>query len=138
MLMRYWAAFCALVVLVPGSSAQLDSITDQGVYRTFITHLPSGYSPNNEYPILFSMHGLSSNAAQQQVYSAFDPIADTAGFIVVYPNGVSGSWDLNGAGPDVMFLSNLLDTMDARYSLNGCLYYTGMSMGGFMTYVMGC
>jgi len=113
--------------------AQLDSIYDQGVYRDFIVHLPSGYSTSNQYPLVLNMHGLNSSAVHQQSYSQFDDIADSLRFIVVYPNAISNSWTTIGDS-DVDFLSNLVDSIRTDYSCNNCLFVTGMSQGGFMTY----
>ena len=64
-------------LIVYSSFAQLDSIYEQGVYRTFIVHLPTGYNSNNQYPLVINLHGLNSSAAQQEAYSQFDIIADT-------------------------------------------------------------
>lgn len=117
--------------------AQLDSIYDQSVWRTFIVHLPTGYTTTNQYPIVLNLHGYNSDAAQQQSYTQFDNVADTEGFIVVYPNGISNAWAINGT-TDVNFLSHLVDTIRANYSCNSCLFVTGMSDGGFMTYKFAC
>ena len=115
--------------------AQIDSIYDQGVQRTFIIHLPTGYSTNNQYPIVLNLHGLLSNATIQQSITEFDNIADIKGFIVVYPNGngILNKWETI-SNSDVDFLSNLVDTIRANYSTNNCLFVTGFSQGGFMTY----
>lgn len=117
--------------------AQLDSIFDQGVYRTFIVHTPTGYNPSNRYPLVINLHGLNSNAAQQAGYSQFDKVADTEKFIVVYPNAIDQSWKLNG-NADVDFIAHLIDTIRQRYACNACLFSTGMSMGGFLTYKLAC
>ena len=79
-----------LIFITHFSFAQMDSIYDQSVYRTYIVHLPSGYSASNQYPAVINLHGLNSNAAQQQSYSQFDNVADSLGFIVVYPNAKIG------------------------------------------------
>ena len=123
------------IVLLTANSlyAQLDSIFDQGVYRSFIVHKPAGYSSINEYPIVLNLHGLRSSATGQQTYTRFDDIADSLGFIVVYPNGISNSWTTTG-DIDVDFLSHLVDSIRANYATNNCLFVTGMSQGGFMTY----
>lgn len=117
--------------------AQLDSIFDQGVYRTFIVHRPAGYNPNNRYPLVINLHGLNSNAAQQAGYSQFDKVADAEKFIVVYPNAIDQSWKLN-VNDDVNFIAHLIDTIRQRYACNACLFATGMSMGGFLTYKLAC
>ncbi len=119
------------------SFSQTDSIFDQGIYRTYIVHKPADYSPASSYPLVLNLHGLNSNAAGQQNYSQFDNIADTAKCIVVYPNAVNGSWNVNGTS-DVTFLTNLIDSLKNDFSLNSCLFVTGMSMGGFMTYKLSC
>lgn len=130
---KLFTSIAALFLLSFSLLAQLDSIFDQGVYRTFMVHLPAGYSPGSQYPIVLNLHGYNSDAAQQQNYTQFDHVADTAGFIVVYPNGISNAWAVNGT-TDVDFLSHLVDTIRANYSCNSCLFVTGMSDGGFMTY----
>lgn len=113
--------------------AQLDSISDQGIHRTFIVHLPTDYSTAEKYPLVLNLHGLSSSAGIQQNYTQFDNVANSEEFVVVYPNGVNNSWSTIG-NSDSDFLSNLVDTIRANYSINNCLFVTGMSQGGFMTY----
>lgn len=125
------------VVLSQSAFAQLDSIFDQSVWRTFIIHLPSNYNSNNQHGLVVNLHGLNSNATQQQSYSQFDNVADVDNFIVVYPNANAGSWVVNGTG-DVDFISHLIDTVRNRYSCNSCLFLTGMSQGGFLTYKLAC
>jgi polyhydroxybutyrate depolymerase len=130
----------ALAALSTTVQAQLDSIFDQGMYRTYIVHLPTGYSSARQYPLLIDMHGLGSTATAQQLYSRFDAQADAYGFIAVYPNGSDGSWHLiplNGID-DVAFLAHLVDTLRGRFSTSDCLFFTGMSNGGFMSYRMAC
>lgn len=122
-----------ILILVNTANAQLDSIYNQGEYRTFIVHEPTGYSPSNQYPLVLNLHGLSSSATFQQNYTQFDDVADSLGFIVVYPNGTSNSWTTIG-NSDVDFLSSLVDSIRAVYSTNNCLFVTGFSQGGFMTY----
>jgi polyhydroxybutyrate depolymerase len=130
-----------LFIIVTTSSqelyAQLDSIYDQNVWRTFIVHLPKDYTSSNQYPIVLNLHGYNSNAAQEQSYTKFDNVADTLGFIVVYPNSLSNSWSMSD-DTDVNFLSQLVDSISSKYSCNTLLFVTGMSDGGFMTYKFAC
>ena len=127
----------ALICLCYSANSQTDSIFVQGTYRTFILHLPDGYNENVDYPLVFNMHGLGSNAFEQQLYSQFDVIADIEDFIVVYPDAVNNSWDLFGT-TDLNFISNLADTIRSRYSTNDCLFFMGMSQGGFISYKFAC
>ena len=124
-----------ILICANSAFAQLDSIYEQGGYRTFKIHLPAGYSTNNQYPIVLNLHGLLSNGTQQQSITQFDNIADSKGFLVLYPNATGNlkSWATIG-NSDVDFLSNLVDTIRSNYSANNCLFVTGFSNGGFMTY----
>src|SRR5687767_5584231 len=126
-----------LFIVTIKTQAQRDSIFDQGTYRTFIIHLPSDYNESNEYPLVFNLHGLGSNAIQQQLYSQIDAVADEEDLIVVYADAINNNWDLFG-NTDVNFLSLLVDTLKERYSINECLFSTGMSQGGFLSYKLAC
>jgi len=128
-----------MIQLIPSQStfAQLFSILDQGIMRTYIVHLPSNYNPNNQYPLIINLHGLNSDAAQQESYSQFDIVADNNNFIVVYPNANEGSWVINSTS-DVDFISHLIDTIRSNYTCNNCLFLTGMSQGGFLVYKLAC
>jgi poly(3-hydroxybutyrate) depolymerase len=98
-------------------------------------YAPSGTS---NPALVINMHGLGSNAAQERAYTQFDKIADREKFIVVYPNGVSNSWDIT-ASRDVAFILALIDTIYARHKIDRSrVYATGMSMGGYMSHRLGC
>jgi polyhydroxybutyrate depolymerase len=134
---KFILAIIFFTVFTNSAFSQLDSIFDQSIWRTFLVHLPINYNSNIQYPLVVNLHGLNSNAAQQQNYSLFDNVADTENFIVVYPNANSGSWVINGTS-DVDFISHLIDTVRNNFSCNNCLFITGMSQGGFLTYKLAC
>lgn len=138
-MLRYLIA-SALLSIASGASAQADSLFDQGVWRHYIVHLPSGYSSSVDYPVVLNFHGLGSNKEEQQFYSAMDAAADDHGFIVVYPDGIGNEWNLGqGAGPDdTQFALALLDQIRLDFSTNDCWFSTGMSMGGFLSYKIAC
>ena len=122
-----------IVLFSQGVVAQLDSIYSQNSWRTFIVHLPVGYNANNEYPLVLNLHGLGANANQQKNLTKFNDISDEKSFIVVYPNAINESWKTND-NSDVEFLNDLVDSIKTDYSCNDCLFVTGFSQGGFMTY----
>ncbi|MBI2967085.1 MAG: T9SS type A sorting domain-containing protein [Bacteroidetes bacterium] len=116
--------------------------TYNGNYRTYILHIPGTYSGSVPVPLVFNLHGYSSNATQQQFYSAMDVVSDTAGFLVVYPNAVNSVWDTlftSSAIDDVGFLSALIDTIRQDYLIDTLrIFSCGISMGGYMTYRLAC
>lgn len=143
----------ALLALLPGRlSAQTTvtgSIRHGGLVREYRLYVPAIYtSSTGPVPLLFNLHGYGSNNQQQELYGDFRPIADTANFLVVHPNGAidaAGNRNWNTFGPrgsgvdDVAFLSALLDTLALRYRLDpDRIYSTGMSNGGFMSYELAC
>lgn len=131
------------------ASAQLtvvDSIYSGGMYRNYRIYIPAIYTGATARPLIINMHGYTSNALQQQFYSNFEPIADTANFLMVYPNGTfSGGSQFWNAGissvgvNDISFLSNLIDSLKAQYNIDlNRVYSTGMSNGGFMSHTLAC
>ena len=123
-----------------------NTITHNGLERSYILYVPESYAPNTETPLILNLHGYSSNAGQQMIYSNFYPIADEEGFILVHPEGTT---DINGfqfwnSGnlseiDDVGFLSALIDQIALEFNINlNRVYSMGMSNGGFMSYRLAC
>lgn len=103
--------------------------------------------------LVIAMHGGFGSANNIQNQSQLSLKADTANFIVVYPEGVQGgalnirTWNAgwccgyasNNNIDDVGFIDQLIDTMLARYNIDSTrIYATGMSNGGFMSYRLAC
>jgi polyhydroxybutyrate depolymerase len=123
-----------------------NSFTHNGVSREYKLYVPASYDGTNEFPLVFNLHGYTSNMDQQIAYGDFRPIADTANFLVVHPNGtVDGGgnrfWNAFATPgvDDIGFLSILIDTINNGYNLNlNRVYSCGMSNGGYMSYELAC
>jgi polyhydroxybutyrate depolymerase len=118
-----------------------------GYTRDYIVYKPAGYNSSQTYPLVFNLHGYSSNATQQMQYSQMNNVADTGRFIVVYPNGVANAWNVGfGAGTpygsginDVGFLSKITDTLQQQLSIDPKrIYSCGMSNGGYLSHRLAC
>ncbi len=114
-----------------------------GISRSYRLHLPTGYVDGMKLPLVFNLHGLGSNASEQEFYSQMNTVADTAMFIVCYANGVNSQWNVgwsfNQDTDDVGFINALIDTLKANYNINlNRVYSCGMSNGGFMSYTLAC
>jgi polyhydroxybutyrate depolymerase len=122
------------------------SFQHNGIMRTYSVYVPAIYSPATPVPLLFNLHGYGSNNIEQEFYADFRPVADTAGFIIVHPNGTLDGqnkrfWNTFGSSAvdDIGFLSALIDTISESYNINpNRIYSTGMSNGGFMSYDLAC
>ena len=135
------------------SNAQYDSIYHDGLSRTYLLHLPVGYTGIDSLPLIIAMHGGFGSAENLQNQSGLSEKADEEGFIVVYPEGVKGgilnirTWNAgyccgNASDnniDDVGFIESLIDTLSNNYAINSNrIYATGISNGGFMSYRLAC
>lgn len=124
----------------------IDSIISGGIYRNYRVYIPAAYTGATARPLVFDLHGYTSNASAEQAYSNFAPIADTANVIFVYPNGtLDGSsqpyWNagFGTAMDDIGFISNLIDTLKLQYNIDPDMIYScGMSNGGYMSHTLAC
>jgi len=122
------------------------SITHDGMQREYIMYIPANYTGSTAFPVVLNFHGYGSSATQQMWYGDFRPIADTADFLVVHPqgslfNGIThwnvGGWTVGSTVDDVGFIDALLDTVSSGYNIDSTrVYATGMSNGGFMSFLL--
>lgn len=115
----------------------------EGRNRYYKVFLPQSFQPN--MPVVFVLHGYLQDATDIIDYTRMSDVADTAGFIAVYPEAVypgfnSGLKNYPDLPPlpnlnDVGFISALIDTLEAHYDINmNRVYCCGLSNGGIMTY----
>lgn len=122
------------------------SIISSGVERTYLLHVPARYDPAKPTPMVLSFHGAGLWGAAQRDMSSWDQVADDEGFIVVYPSGVGGRgirvWHVepgNRNGADNRFISELIDTLRAKYNIDTTrIYANGLSNGGGMSFGLSC
>ena len=145
-------SFLLMLILPLRAFSQYDSIVFDGRNRTFLLHLPSGYTGNDPLPMIIAMHGGFGSASNLQNQSQLSVTADKENFIVVYPEGVKSplgirTWNAGGCCgyasltdiDDVGFISALIDSLADRYAIDTQrVYATGMSNGGFMSYRLAC
>ncbi len=139
--------FISTLIVTQAQTTIVDSIFVGGIYRTYRLYVPTIYTGATARPLILNLHGYTSNALQQQQYTNFKPIADTANFLMVYPQGTKdGSnqpyWNAGFSTTqvnDIAFLSALIDSLDLTYNINlNRVYSTGMSNGGFMSHTLAC
>lgn len=139
------SSFTLLTSISFAQTTIIDSIISGGIYRNYRVYIPAAYTGTSARPLVFDLHGYTSNASSEQAYSNFMPIADTANVIFVYPNGTfSGGYQYWNAGfgtavDDIGFISNLIDTLKTQYNIDGDMVYScGMSNGGYMSHTLAC
>jgi polyhydroxybutyrate depolymerase len=149
--MRYITVLLLLVGCTFSSFSQQTinaSITHDGIQRDYILYIPDLYDGNTAVPLVLNFHGYGSNAAQQMFYGDFRDIADTEGFLLVHPEGTTfigdQFWNVGFPGlssniDDVGFTEALIDELATLYAIDfDRVYATGMSNGGFMSFLLAC
>ena len=126
------------------------SINHDGLNREYVLHVPDAYNGDDPVPLVFNLHGGSGTATGQRYVSEMDQVADSAGFIVVYPQGsfVNGYsyWNSmiategsKGTADDVGFISILIDEISSNYNIDlSKVYACGYSNGGDMAISLAC
>jgi polyhydroxybutyrate depolymerase len=143
--------FCSLVLLFNTLKAQqtLNKTIDvNGVKRSYILYLPKVYTGAQKVPLLFCFHGYNMQASAQMAYGDFRKVADTANFILVYPQGSLmnnithwnvGGWTLGSTANDIGFTRAMIDTLKTFYQIDTTrIYSTGFSNGGFFSFELAC
>jgi polyhydroxybutyrate depolymerase len=126
---------------VPVASVE-GQITSGGVIRHYLLHVPSSYEADVPIPLVLNFHGLTSNSQQEENLTGMSAKADSAGFIVVYPDGLNAEW-FDGPGSqgqaDLQFVRDLIGEIKSHYKIDPKrIYATGISNGGGMTNRLGC
>jgi polyhydroxybutyrate depolymerase len=148
----------ALVLLVLGffysvfyfpnwTSAKPGTILSSGVKREYLLYIPTRYERTRPTPLVICLHTSMSWPSSAMAISQWNKVADQNGFLVVYPAGTgsgSKSWEMAGSEtpshmPDVLFISQLIDKLEASYNIDKTrIYANGMSNGGGMSFVLSC
>jgi polyhydroxybutyrate depolymerase len=114
--------------------------------REFAIDIPASYSDDGDpMPLVFVLHGAGGSGNGIRGFSGFAQLGEELGFISVFPSGLLGGWndgrpDPGLAGTDdigyfehvIRLLTNSLNVDENR------IYATGYSMGGMMSYRLGC
>lgn len=116
-----------------------------GMDRSYRLHVPADLA---EDPALIVMiHGGLGSAAQAERSYGWNAAADSAGFVVAYPDGIQRTWNAGdccgGAArtgvDDVAFVTALVDRLQHEYGISPeRTFATGMSNGAMMTYRLAC
>src|ERR1700726_3462518 len=129
------------------TSATTDTIISAGEKREYLLHVPKSYDRTKPTPLVISLHTSMSWRSSSMAISQWNLVAEYNRFIVVYPAGTGRgpkSWEMTGSEtpsrmPDVIFISQLIDKLEASYNIDKTrIYANGMSNGGGMAFVLSC
>lgn len=131
---------CAVVAW---SRPDWKTIEVDGTEREYLVELPPDLTTPR--PLVVVFHGGGGNARQARNSSGFSRLVKS-GYIVVYPNGTNGHWQVgmkdhpkyDASIDDPKFISRLLDQLSSLYPVDDKrVYATGASNGGMMSHLVG-
>lgn len=130
--------------LMPGEVTRM--ITVGGVMRSYIVHVPPSYDATQPLPVVLDFAPKGVTAALWKLATSWSQVADTRGFIVVWPDGDGQTWNVGrccdpalAEVDDVAFTRAIV----AELQRDACVddkrvYATGCSNGGGMSYKLAC
>lgn len=140
--------FCFMQVIVSAQQQIDKTMQHDGRTRSYTVYVPANYNADSPIPLLFNFHGGNGDISSQIFISDMRPIADTARFIVVYPQAApdpsdDGSTNWLHKDPssidDVTFVDAMIDSLSAEYNIDlGRIYACGYSLGGEFTFELAC
>lgn len=133
--------------LTKGPGEYDETLADPSGTRKYRVRVPASYSASTPTSVVLVFHGLTQSASGIEDNSKMDPVADAHGFISVYPQGISNSWNAGTCcgtassqqTPDVAFVSHLIDALKADYCVDEKrVFATGLSNGGMLSHRLAC
>lgn len=137
----------------PEGDMVLRSLRHDGMTRWYRVYTPPSYDPSLPTPVVFAFHGYTMNAKQMAKSYGIRKLADTEGYIAVFPEGTGalGGWPLFlyqswNAGhccgfairnnvDDVGFIDELIDQVAEAWNVDMArVFATGMSNGAMLSY----
>ena len=126
-------------------------ISHDGYEREYLLHVPENYDSSFSHPIVFNFHGFGGTATDHMYSADFRSISDTAGFILVYPQGLplddgSSHWNIaeNGSdnksdSDDFGFIDALINELSLEYNVDtNRIYACGFSNGAGFSFSVAC
>jgi polyhydroxybutyrate depolymerase len=117
-----------------------------GLDRAYGLYIPDGLSA--PAPLVVMLHGAFGSAQQAERAYGWDELADSAKFVVAYPDGIGRAWNANGGCcgrpgregiDDVGFINAVVGDIGNNVSVDRTrVYATGISNGGMMAFALAC
>jgi len=129
-----------------------ESIMSGGESRTFIVHVPTGYTGSSPVPVILDFHPLGGSGSSQEGSSGWKAKCDSVGCIAIFPDSSKSkasdnSWNAGycctnaekNKVDDVQFARDMIKWLETNACVDSKrIYASGGSNGGGMTYRMAC
>ncbi|MBV9947640.1 MAG: hypothetical protein JOZ69_12370, partial [Myxococcales bacterium] len=129
----------------------MESVTSGGETRTFIVHVPTGYTGSAPVPVVLDFHPLGGTGGGQENMSGWKAKCDSVGCIAVFPDSSAKAGDNSwNAGyccdnaearqiDDVQFARDMIKWLEGHTCVDPKrIFASGGSNGGGMSYRLAC
>ena len=125
------------------------NIVHDGLDREYHIYIPVSYDGATSVPLLFVFHGYGGNARDLMRWGDMRSVADTAGFILIVPQGYKdhrgsphwnvGSWTTGSTVDDIGFIEKIINRTSDEFNLDlHRVYSYGHSNGGYFSFELAC
>jgi polyhydroxybutyrate depolymerase len=139
-------AACSPAELAPGAD-EVIALDHDGRSRQYNVHVGTSVDPSRPAPLMLNFHGMNNTAGLQELFSRMKAVADAEGFVVVYPSGLSNSFNAGSCCgtsasrdvDDIGFTRAIVADVSDRVCIDPRrVYATGFSNGGYMAHYLAC
>ncbi len=122
---------------------QRRDIDVDGADRWYLVTAPEPAVGSDPVPLVVDFHGLTEGAEFHSNATGWSELAESEGFVAVFPNGSGDpvAWNVasSGPNPDLDFVDAMLEQLESEYCIDTSrVYATGLSNGAFMSSVLAC
>lgn len=127
------------VPISPGDVGSIEVDVD-GQKRSFLLHVPEGYSADQDWPLLLAYHGYGQDADQLRTTTRLD----SATALVAYPEGEDSAWApapyaATSMADDLAYSEAVVATVDKLYRADtDNISLLGFSNGGGIAAALAC
>lgn len=144
---------CSLLMTMVMAQTTLErSFNHDDSQRSYLLYVPADYDGTEDWPLVINYHGFTNTAYDQLGVSQMNPVADTAHFLIAYPQGLmvnnpflgfsATGWNADGTlsnTDDVDFSRKLIEHIQSDYRIAGNrIHVTGWSMSAVMAFQVSC
>lgn len=121
-------------------AAGKQTITSDGIQRTYWLDLPAGYDGNKAYPVIVGLHWRDGSPDEVRGWNNYFGLKPLYGnnAIFIAPEGLDKGW-ANPGGRDIRFMRAVISQVQQGACTDPQrVFATGFSFGGMMSNAIGC